>query len=64
MYLKINIYFKEKLNSPAENKNDLELDFKLFPLLILVVQVLYLMNPNDANLASLSVLKYKRWRPR
>ena len=44
--------------SPAENLNDLELDFKVFSLLILVVQALFLMNPTDANLASLSVLKY------
>ena len=44
--------------SPVENQNDLELDFKVFSLLILVVQTLYLMNPTDATLASLSVLKY------
>ena len=31
---------------------------KFFSLLILVVQTLYLMNPTDATLASLSVLKY------
>ena len=46
------------LNSPVETHNDLELDFKVFSLLILVVQALYLMNPTDATLASLSVLKY------
>ena len=44
--------------SPVENLNDLELDFKVFSLLILVVQTLYLMNPTDATLALLSVLKY------
>ena len=44
--------------SLVENQNDLELDFKVFSLLILVVQTLYLMNPTDATLASLSVLKY------
>ena len=37
---------------------------KFFSLLILVVQTLYLMNPTDATLASLSVLKYLRWRRR
>ena len=42
------------LISPVENQNDLELDFKVFSLLILVVQTLYLMNPTDATLASLS----------
>ena len=31
---------------------------KFFSLLILVVQTLYLMNPSDATLASLSILKY------
>ena len=36
--------------SPVENQNDLELDFKLFSLLILVVEALYLMNPTDATL--------------
>ena len=50
--------------SPVENQNDLELDFKDFSLLILVVEALYLMNPADTTLASLSVLKYSRWRPR
>ena len=43
--------------SPVENKNDLELDFKFFSSRILVVQTLYMMNPTDATLASLSVLK-------
>ena len=43
--------------SPVENKNDLELDFKVFSSRILVVQTLYMMNPTDATLASLSVLK-------
>ena len=48
--------------SPVENENDLELDFKgFFSLLILVVEPLYLMNPTDATLASLSVLKYSKW---
>ena len=37
---------------------------KFFSLLILVVEALYLMNPSHATLASLSVLKYSRWRPR
>ena len=37
---------------------------KFLSLLILVVEELYLMNPTDATLASLSVLKYSRWRPR
>ena len=37
---------------------------KFFSLLILVVEALYLMNPTDATLESLSVLKYLRWRPR
>ena len=50
--------------SPVENQNNLELDFKLFSLLILVVEALYLMNPTDATLASFSVFKYSRWRPR
>ena len=50
-----------QLNSPVENQNDLELDFKgVFSLLILVVEALYLMNPTDATLASFSVLKYSR----
>ena len=34
-----------------------------FSLLILVVEALYLMNPTDATLASLSVLKNSRWCP-
>ena len=47
------------LFSPVENQNDLELDFKVFfSLLILVVQALYLMNATDATLASLGVLRY------
>ena len=51
--------------SLVENQNDLELGFKVFfSLLILVVEALYLMNPSDVTLASLSVLKYSRWRPR
>ena len=37
---------------------------KFFSMSILVVEALYLMNPTDATLASLSVLKYSRWRPR
>ena len=37
---------------------------KFFSLLILVVGALYLMNPTDATLASLSVSKYSRRRPR
>ena len=50
----------KKRISLVENQNDLELDFKGFlgVLLILVVQILYLMNPTDATLASLSILKY------
>ena len=43
---------------------DLELDFKLFSLLILVEYILSLKNPSDATLASLSVSIYPRWRPR
>ena len=31
---------------------------KFFSLLILVIEALYLMNPTDATLASLNVLKY------
>ena len=50
--------------SPVENQNDLELDFKVFSLLILVVEALHLMNSTDTTLASLSVLKFSRWRPR
>ena len=45
-------------NSPVENQNDLELDFKVFSLLILVDQLLTMMKSTDATLASLSVLKY------
>ena len=37
---------------------------KFFSLLILVVGALHSMNPSDATLASLSVLKYSRWRLR
>ena len=37
---------------------------KCFSLLILVVEALYLLNPTDATLASLSDLKYSRSRPR
>ena len=60
------MYVRHSTISPVENQNDLELDFKVFflSLLILVVEALYLMNPTDATLASLSVLKYSRWRPR
>ena len=43
-------------NSLVENQNDPELYLKVF--FFLVVQALYLMNPTDATLASLSVLKY------
>ena len=42
----------------------MELDFKLFSLLILVVYILSLKNPNDATLASMSLSIYPRWRPR
>ena len=49
---------------PVENQNDLELDFKVFSLLILVVEALYFMNQTDATQGSLSVLKSSRWRPR
>ena len=35
-----------------------------FSLLILVDEALYLKNPIDATLASLSVLKYSRWHPK
>ena len=37
---------------------------KFFSFLILVIEALKLINPTDATLASLSVLKYSRWRPR
>ena len=37
---------------------------KFFSLLILVVHTLYLNNPSDATLASLSISIYPRWRPR
>ena len=37
---------------------------KFFSSQVLVVQTLYMMNPTDATLASLSVLKNSRWRPR
>ena len=66
-YLIINSYIRFVVGccySPVENQNDLELDFEVFSLLILVVEVLYLMNPTDATLTSLSVLKYLRWRLR
>ena len=53
------------LFSPEENQNDLELKFNVFSLLlILVVEALNLMIPTNATLASLSFLKYSRWRPR
>ena len=42
----------------------LELDFKLFSLLILVVHTLSLRNQSDATLASLSISIYPRWYPR
>ena len=35
----------------------------IFSLLNLVVEALLLINPTDATLASLSVLKYSSWRP-
>ena len=44
--------------SLLENQDDLKLDFKVICFFILVVQALHLMNPSDATLASLSVLKY------
>ena len=50
--------------SPVENQNDLELDFIDIFFVDFFVKALYLMNPTDATLASLSVLKYSRWRPR
>ena len=43
---------------------DLEHDFKLFSLLILVVHTLALKIPSDATLASLSISIYSKWRPR
>ena len=49
---------RSQIHSPVENQNDLELYFKVFSLLIIVVQAFYLMNPTDATLASLNVLKY------
>ena len=48
----------------GEIYEDLELDFKLFSLLILVVHTMSLKNPSDATLALLSHLIYPRWRPR
>ena len=44
----------------GEFKVDMELDFKVFSLLILVVHTLSLKNPSDATLASLSILIYPR----
>ena len=43
---------------------DMELDFKLFSLLILVFHALSLKNPSDTTLASLSIAIYPKWRPR
>ena len=43
---------------------DLELDFKVFSLLIMVVHTLSVKIPSDATLASLSISIYPRWRPR
>ena len=66
-YLIINSYIRFVAGccySPVENQNDLKLDFKVFSLLTLVVEAMYLMNPTYATLASLSVLKYLRWRLR
>ena len=48
----------------AKTRMTWNLILKFFPLLILVVEALYLMNPTDATLASLSVLKYSTWRPK
>ena len=48
----------------GEFLEDLELDFKLFSWLILVVHILSLKNLSDATLASLSISIYPRWRPR
>ena len=48
----------------GEFQEDLELDFKLFSLLILVVHILSLKNPSDTTLASLSISIYPRWRLR
>ena len=65
IFIYFNIVNSKRYDSPVENQNDLELDFKgFFSLLILVVEALYLMNPTDATLASLTLLKYSRWRPR
>ena len=54
--------------SPAEFGRilgeDVELDFKLFSLLILIVFAMPLKNPSDVTLASLSISIYQRWRPR
>ena len=66
-YLLVNLYqvcsnyIPGAQNGPAPG---LELDFKVFSLLIFDVEALYLINLTDATLASLSVLKYSRWRPR
>ena len=48
----------------GEFEVDLELDFKLFSLLILVVHTLCLNNLSDATLTSLSISIYPRWCPR
>ena len=48
----------------SEFKEDMELDFKLFSLLILVVHTLSLDNPSEAVQASLSISIYLRWRSR
>ena len=54
LFCGVNFTFLQNHNSPVENQNDLELDFKVFSLLILVVEALYLMTPTDATLASFS----------
>ena len=47
-----------RISRPVENQYDPELDLNVAFFVMLVVEVFYLMNPIDATLASLSVLKY------
>ena len=52
------------LQNMGEFPEDLELDFKRFALLILVVHTWSLENSSNATLASLSISIYPRWYPR
>ena len=56
-------WFAKRFSS-VENQNDLELDFNVFFFVDSCCCCIVLDNPNDATLASLSVLRYSRWRPR